>query len=309
VHNADFPIGFLANPSDHATSILGKFSDSHHFAYFQEVFFMLIRYDSHLHSDFSGDSDTPSEQMVERAIELGLSGICFTEHHDPDHPDYGIDFMLDHDAYFQKITQLRAQYEGRIQLRTGMEFGIMKHLPPVLDGLLSRYPFDFIIASLHFVDGKDPYYPDFFEGHTEHECYEHFFRAEYETLKCFPPDSYDTLGHLDFVVRYGPNRNLNYSYEAYADSIDPILRLLIENGKCLEVNTGGLKYGLGEPNPCSGVLRRYRELGGELITLGSDAHEPKHLAYDFDVAADLLTSLGFRYYTVFEQRKAQQIRL
>ena len=270
---------------------------------------MSVRYDYHLHSDFSGDSHTPAIEMVRRALALGLDGMCFTEHHDHDHPDYGIDFNLDFDAYFRQMELLKSRFADRLRICSGVEFGLMKHLPPVLASLSKRYPFDFIIASLHFVNGKDPYYPDFFEGRSEHDCYAEFLRTEYETLKCFPPDSYDTLGHMDFVVRYGPNRNLNYSYEAYADCIDPLLRYLIDNGKCLEVNTGGLKYGLGEPNPCTGVLRRYRELGGERITIGSDAHAPEHLCYDFDKAAALLKELGFKWYTVFCNRKAEQLRL
>lgn len=260
-----------------------------------------ILYDYHLHSSFSGDSDAPPEEMAKRAAALGLKGLCFTEHEDIDAPG-DIDFSVDFNGYFSRMRSLQAQFEGKLRIGIGMEFGIMAHLPGALKSLLEKWPFDFVIASLHFVDGKDPYYPEFFKGRSERECYEQFFRAQYETLKSFPPASFDTLGHMDYVVRYGPSRNQNYSYEAYADSIDPILRYLIENGKCLEVNTGGLKYGLGEPNPCTGVLRRYRKLGGELITIGSDAHEPRHLCYGFDHAAALLKSLGFRYYAVFSRR-------
>lgn len=268
-----------------------------------------IRYDCHTHSDFSGDSETPAVQMAERALALGLSGLIFTEHHDPDHPDYGIDFTLDFDAYARNIQSLREAYSGRLSVGFGVEFGLMKHLPPTLDRLLCEYPLDFVIGSLHFVDGKDPYYADYFEGRSERDCYEEFFRTEYETLTCFAPESFDTLGHMDYVVRYGPNRSRFYSFEAYSDFIDPILKYLIENGKCLEVNTAGFKYGLGEPNPCASVLRRYRELGGELLTIGSDAHEPAHLAYAFDRTAALLCELGFRYYAVFEQRRAKMLPL
>lgn len=268
-----------------------------------------IQYDYHLHSDFSGDCETPAGRMADRALELGLSGLCFTEHYDKDYPAYDVDFTLDFDSYFEKMADLKRRYDGRLQICAGMEFGMMKHLPPELARLLRTYPFDFVIASMHLVERKDPYYPDFFEGRSEREAYETFFQAEYETLKCFPASDYDTLGHMDFVVRYGPNQNKYYSYEAYADCIDPILRHLIENGKCLEVNTGGFHYGLGEPNPCSGVLRRYRELGGELITVGSDAHTPESLCCDFGRAAALLTELGFRYYTVFEKRSPQMMPL
>ncbi len=270
---------------------------------------MTIRYDYHLHSDFSGDCEIPSEVMIERALSLGLQGLCFTEHHDQDLPEQELVFTLDFDAYLQKMSRLKSQYADRIRICSGIEFGMMEHLPPVLQTLLNHYSFDFVIASLHFIDGKDPYYPEFFEGKSERECYEEFLQTEYELLKCFPPESYDTLGHMDFIVRYGPNQNREYSYEAYADYIDPILRHLIENGKCLEVNTGGFKYGLGEPNPCAGVLRRYRELGGELLTIGSDAHDPKHLCFDFDRAQALLLDLGFRYYTVFQKRKMELLPL
>lgn len=270
---------------------------------------MNIKYDSHLHSDFSGDCDTPAAQMIERAIALGLDGLCFTEHEDPDAPPSECDFSIDFDRYFSRMSELREQYRGRLQIGVGMEFGIQPHLPETFKMLSRKWPFDFIIASLHNLNGMDPYYPSYFEGRSERDCYEEFFRVQYETLCQCDPASFDTLGHMDYIVRYGPNRNKYYSYESYADFIDPILRLLIENGKCLELNTGGLKYGLGEPNPCAGVLRRYRELGGELVTVGSDAHEPECLGYRFDFAAELLQRLGFRYYTVFEQRNARQLRL
>ena len=121
--------------------------------------------------------------------------------------------------------------------------------------------------------------------------------------------SYDTLGHLDYIVRYGPNKNQNYSYEAYASYIDPILQFLIEQHKCLEVNTAGLKYGLGHPNPEESVLKRYRELGGTLITIGSDAHRPEHIAYDFDKLESILKELGFRSYTIFRQREPVEMPL
>lgn len=271
---------------------------------------MRIRYDYHLHSDFSADSTTPSEFQIKKALELGLAGICFTEHHDPDYPpDEGIDFRIDFENYFKKVLKLREIYAGKIRIGIGMEFGIQPHLAPVLTDLTRQWPFDFVIASQHILNGRDPYYPSYFAGRNERDCYEEFLFAQYKTLKKLPLTGYDTLGHMDYIVRYGPNRNRFYSYETYADILDPILHFLIDNGKCLEVNTGGLKYGLGEPNPCTGVLRRYRELGGELITIGSDAHEPRHLAYDFDKAARILTGLGYKWYTVFQQRRPQQIQL
>ncbi len=265
---------------------------------------MRINYDFHLHSDFSGDCSTPASQMIGQAVRLGLEGLCFTEHEDPDAPPSDCDFSVDFAAYFSRMEELRGQYRGQLRILIGMEFGLMPHLPETLRALLAQRPFDFVIASQHFVGGKDPYYPSYFEGRSERACYEEYFRVMYENLLLFDPSSFDTLGHMDYIVRYGPGRGRDYTYAAYADYIDPILRYLIEHGKCLEVNTCGFRYGPGEPNPCTDVLRRYRELGGELITVGSDAHAPEYLCYGFERAAELLTGLGFRYYTVFERREA-----
>ena len=114
---------------------------------------------------------------------------------------------------------------------------------------------------------------------------------------------------MDYVVRYGPNQNKYYSYEEYREYLDPLLVLLIEKGKCLEVNTGGFRHGLGEPNPCIGILKRYRELGGEQITIGSDAHTPEYLAYEFHKTTALLRELGYRFYCVFQNRKPEQLPL
>ena len=132
-----------------------------------------------------------------------------------------------------------------------------------------------MIGSSHLVHRRDPYFPDYYEGRTEEEAYREYFTSILENLAAF--DCFDVYGHIDYVVRYGPNKNQNYSYGKYADILDNILRTLIHKGKGIEINTGGFKYGLGHPNPTEGVLKRYRELGGEIITIGADAHKPEHV--------------------------------
>ncbi len=270
---------------------------------------MAIRYDIHMHSSFSADSDSPAEDMIQQAISKGLSGICFTDHLDLDGPPYGMDFSLDFSSYFSEINRLREKYRNKLDIGIGIEYGVQPHLGENLSALSRKYPFDFIIASQHFVNRKDPYYTSYYDGRTERECYEEFFRAELETLNNISPEDYDTLGHLDYIVRYGPNRNREYSYKIYGDLIDPILNFLIDHGKCMEINTAGYQKGLGGPNPSWEVIQRYRELGGELITIGADAHEPANIGYAFNETSEMLKKLGFRYYTVFYQRKGSQIPL
>lgn len=151
------------------------------------------------------------------------------------------------------------------------------------------------------MNGKDPYYGEVFEGRTDREVYGEMFRLTLENLE--KVQDFDVLGHIDYVVRYGRKRAEEYSYDEFADEIDAVLKKVLQMGKGIELNTGGFKYGLGFCNPHPDIIRRYRELGGEIITVGADAHRPEHVAYDFDKAEEILKDCGFRYYTVFEKRK------
>lgn len=258
-------------------------------------------WDTHMHSAFSGDSDTEPELMVQSAIDKHLDGICFTDHFDYDYPNDPDEFLLDFPTYQYKISELKKKYASELPIYFGMELGLQPHLSDMHKELVQKYPFDFIIGSSHVVHGMDPYYPGFFGTRSEEEGYLEYFESVLENIDAF--SDFDVYGHIDYVVRYGPNKNQYYSYQQYADIIDAILKKLISLGKGIELNTGGFKYGLGHPNPCEDILKRYHELGGEILTLGADAHKPEHIAYDFEKIPDILKSCGFSYYTVFEKRK------
>lgn len=121
-------------------------------------------------------------------------------------------------------------------------------------------------------------------------------------------DDFDSLAHLDYVIRYCRNEKgepalRNYSYNDFGEQIDEVLKWVISHDKALEVNTAGIKYGLGRPNPSGEVLKRYKELGGSRITIGSDGHKPEHIFYAFPEVEALLKSLGFTSYEVFKDRK------
>ena len=260
-------------------------------------------WDCHMHSSFSADSDTPMEEMIRKAVSMGLPGICFTEHLDPDYPDTPdhLDFSLDILSYRETFFDLKEKYTSEIPLRFGIELGLQPHLGETLSAVVRQEKFDFVIGSSHVVHGIDPYYPKYYEGRSEKTAYREYFESILENLNTY--SDFDVYGHLDYVVRYGPDRNRFYTYEAYADIIDEILRKLISMGKGIEVNTAGFKYGLGHPNPTEAVLLRYHELGGEILTLGADAHAPEHVAYAFDRLPQILRHAGFRYFTVFTGRK------
>jgi len=265
----------------------------------------LIQSDSHLHTYYSMDSQAPVRDMIEGGISKGLKAIYFTDHYDDDFPtlytapDYTQ--IFDCDEYFKEIQSLKEEYAGEIEVRIGIEFGLQPHLGESFDELAKQYPFEFIVGSLHVIDDDDPHAGRVFIGKKDEEIYQRMFK---ETLLCVEAtNEFDVLGHLDYVVRYGAEMEKKYSYERFASIIDSILRVLIERGKGLEVNTSGFKYGLPFPHPTFDVIKRYRQLGGEIITVASDSHNPEYIAYEFDKIPAILKEAGFKYYTEFKERK------
>lgn len=264
-----------------------------------------VRADFHMHTEFSGDSDAPVRAMLDAALEKGMESVCITDHFDEDYPEdreTGRNpFLFDIDRYFQVLEGLREEYAGRIDVRIGVELGLQPHLGERYHVLTGKKPFDFVIGSLHLIHGMDPYDRIIFQGRSDAEVYREAFQATLKNLEKIK--DFDVLGHIDYVVRYGTHQAQEYSYRAFSDEIDGILKKVIDMGKGIELNTGGLKYGLGFCNPHPDVIRRYRELGGEIITVGSDAHCPEHAAYDFEKAGAILEACGFRYYTEYRGRR------
>ena len=278
----------------------------------------MILADIHMHTDFSSDSKSPMESMIQGAIEKGLKTICFTEHLDYEYPGddgQGL-FLVDIDAYQKKLFELKDIYKNDIEILFGIEFGLLPHLADRYQQTASSYDFDFIIGSSHLVpapwypnDSKhgDPYDDAFWADRSVEDVCEAYFQSILDNISSYK--NFDTYGHIDYIVRYAPEKNKGYTYQKYAHILDKILKALIENDIALEVNTAGFKYGLGEPHPQSDILKRYLELGGDKITIGADGHNPEHIAYDFKKAETLLKDLGFKYYTVFKKRVPHKIAL
>lgn len=260
-----------------------------------------MRADVHMHTSFSHDSKSAPEEMIQKSIEKGLEVICFTDHYDKDYLGWGEESVFDVEKYFKVLEPLREKYRDRLDIRIGVELGMQPHLGGFFTELTKQHPFDFVIGSLHVIDGQDPALGTLFNGKSDEEVYRRAFVEMLEDIRSTP--DFDVLGHIDYVVRYGNGKAEGYSYQKYADEIDEILKAVIERGKGIELNMAGLKYGLPFAHPHPDILKRYRELGGEIITVGADGHCPEHIAYDFHKADDILKSCGFRYYTEFKERK------
>ena len=260
-------------------------------------------YDVHMHTHFSGDSEASPFAIAQKAYDIGLAGICFTDHLDIDYKETPGLFDLDIPAYKKEIELVKEAFSDKLDIGWGIELGLQPYLAEKNANIITENDFDFVIGSTHVVKQIDVYFPPYYEGRNEDDCYRDYFE---ETLKNAQSNvDFDVYGHLDYVVRYGPNKNKYYTYEKFADIIDEILRTLISRGKGIELNMAGFKYGLGHAHPIMDILKRYKELGGEIITIGSDGHAPEQIAWEFAKVPDILKEAGFEYFTTFKNRKAE----
>ena len=248
--------------------------------------------------------------QVGRAIELGLNELCFT-----DHVDYGVmtDWdegepkvwngltyrNVDYPRYFDRLRELRRSYSGRIVIRQGLEFGVQRHTAARFDALYERWrdELDFILLSVHQIDDLEFYPPEFMKGKAQDEYNARYFEELLHVARAF--DRYCVLAHLDVMRRYDPAGE--YPFAKVRDVVAEILRTAIQKGKGIELNTASWRYRLQDTQPCRDILRLYRDLGGEIVTIGSDAHRPERLAGHWDEGRQILRDeLGFRYFCTFE---------
>lgn len=261
--------------------------------------------DMHVHTLFSSDSNTLVETQIEQAIQLGMKCIAITDHQDYDYPPWHSIYLLsdcdDTLGYIKKLQDVKTRYADRIEVIIGIELGLQVHLAEKLHNYTAEFPFEFVIGSTHCFEGRDTEDQTLYACRSEEESCRAYFRAELDNITAV--DSFDVVGHLDFVLRDLPNKNRNFTYQKYADILDQILLSVIQRGKGLECNTKTLSIGWKEPSPNTDTLRRYRELGGEIITFGSDGHTSDRVGGKFELAAQLVRSCGFKYYCVYRNRK------
>lgn len=246
--------------------------------------------DHHVHTSFSPDSNADIEEYIVTAKELGLDHIIFTDHIDFGAMDPDFFDSINFDDYFETMKKLEAKH--KLTIKVGIEIGYEKNYKEEIKEFLSKYDFDFVIASLHYGNGLDFYQGDFFHGKTKEEAHIEYFNLLLEMVENFT--DYHVVGHLDYIIRYGPYEDKTYRYEDYKEILDRILKTIIKNKRGIEVNTSGLRQGQNTTFPNGDLLKRYKELGGEIITVGSDAHFNDEYRADFEKVIKQLEDMGFK---------------
>lgn len=254
-------------------------------------------FDFHMHSTVSFDGHDTGEQLLRAAEERGLKEICFTDHLDYDPLGLEPNMAFGTEDYAAAYDHLESH---TVKIRRGMEFGMLADNQAQFAEDLKRRPFDFVIGSLHFVDGLDVYYPPFWEGKTVFQAERLYLE---QTLQCVQAhDGFDVLGHLTYLAKAHANpvgRPIRYA--DHREVMDEIFKELVRKDKGMEINTSGVDR-CGDYLPGADCLRRFKELGGRIVTVGSDAHQSSRVGQYCREACQILGEI-FGYVCTFEGRQ------
>lgn len=265
-----------------------------------------IMYDYHTHSHFSNDCQSKLESMVEAAVSKGIKEIAVTDHIDLDYA--GTDIYFDFDVSHQQacIAEVQKKVGHVIKIRKGIEMGIQRHVLDDCSKLVDKYKPDFVIASMHMAERKDFYNGDFTQGKTAEEALRIFF--EELDVMTTTYKAYSVVGHFDILKRYD-ERVLKMHPSFIKDLAEGPLKKVISHGKGIEVNSSGLRQGLNETLPSNQLLELYYELGGRIITFGSDAHSPSEVGHSYDKVINQLRMIGFKEIFTFENMQPLAVKI
>ncbi len=256
--------------------------------------------DSHTHSKCSFDGNDSVAMMCEKATNMGMYSLTVTDHCECN--DYFKENLRE--SVFSSVIEIikaRALYNSRLRVYIGIELGQPNQDIDACRDALSLTDYDFVLGSLHNLKGeKDFYYLDY-TPETVPSLLERYFDEMLDIVKM---NNFDSLAHMTYPLRYicvKPGCKVNL--KNYSEKIDEILELLIKNQKAIEINTSGLRQKIGKILPDESVIKRFRELGGKYVTLGSDAHRWGDIGSGIETGLDILNKCGFTHFTVFEKRE------
>ncbi len=260
--------------------------------------------DAHTHTKFSFDGRSSAVDMAERGKELGLKYMAFTDHFDRDYKHilrYKFVRQLNIEKYVAAVTEMKEKYPF---LALGIECGYSELAEADYAEKIPYDKMDYVINSIHTVDGLDCYTAAYFSQKTIIEAYSKYLEKVLKSVDA--KYGFDTVTHIGFVRKNAPYDDASMPLGTYGDIIEAILKKIIENGKTLEMNSN-IRY--KDFMPTREIIERYYELGGRSITFASDAHLTARVGEMYDEAAAIVKDIGFKYWTVYRERKPVMIEI
>jgi len=262
----------------------------------------MILPDYHVHTTYSPDSKMNPEEAVRAAIASGVTELCFTEHMDLGHHMKMYDQIPDFAGMDKTISELREKYP-ELRIGKGIEVGYIPDTVNQTVEVLAEQNFDYVLLSTHCVDGLDCGLPESKRGQEKITAYKRYLETVYESVTDDRlAEYYDCVSHIGYIAKGLHYEDNSLPYELFPELFDQILSEIIKRGKGIEVNTSGIDRG-GHVLPHPSVIRRYRKLGGRMITIGSDAHRSEKVGAHIKDAVAIIAEAGFEEITVFCNRK------
>jgi histidinol-phosphatase (PHP family) len=265
---------------------------------------MNIPLDYHMHTRFSEDGEDTLEEMCRRAIELGLPEIGFSEHWDVGPYETNPRFFKP-EPWYAELECLRGLFAGQLKLRAGIEISEPHLYLQETAEVLRRVPFDYVIGSVHFVGENMMFNRQYFQTHTADEVYGDYF-AEMDRM--VRTADLDIVAHFDIPARTG-KPIFGYEPARYEEKIRSALKTCIERGLTLDVNVSGLRKSSRIIMPDPLILKWFAEMGGQRLTLGSDAHRVREVSLHLEKAIQAIRAVGIKHVTQFERRQAHLVSL
>ena len=262
--------------------------------------------DLHLHSEFSFDSYTDPEENIKAAIRNNIKIMAFTDHMD-NFCQNDRDISFDLEKYFSTIYKFREKYKNQIKILAGVEVGLACENADKINQFIDENPFDFIIGSIHAVEFKDIWSNRKIIEENPKYYFRKYYQYMLESIKSCK--NFSVLGHIDYIDRYTKDKSVIPDFSFYEDLIEEILKELIKTNRGIEYNTAGFRNDLTHANPKDKILEKYKNLGGNIITLGSDSHFPDTISYKIDDGIKHLKDLGFDHISYFENKKEKIIEI
>lgn len=257
--------------------------------------------DLHTHTDNSFDGNHSVMYMCEKAVESELRAIAFTDHIEIDAYLKGRFDRTALQSYYE-IMKARSAFRGRLLVCAGVELGQPVYDLPTAEALIAKMDYDVVIGSVHNLRGMQDFW---FLDYSQYDIAKLLDDYFHELMLMAQWGGFDVFAHLTYPLRYiCGDHGIPVDLSRWSDEIDTIIRTVAEKGKALEINTSGLRQKLGKTMPEESIVRRFRELGGEYITVGSDAHYAEHIGAGICEGMDIAKNCGFNYVTLFQHREA-----
>ncbi len=262
-------------------------------------------FDCHIHSQFSLDCSETLEKIINKALEINLRGITITDHLEflqngklENTNKYVLD-SFEINKHISEINILKEKYKKQIDIFVGFEVGatMIKDAKFEVQKALNLKDVDFNILSTHQIEKHELSMGTNFFTNDKVGDYHKYFEYVLKSVKLY--DNFSVYGHLDYITRYSKFKSNDIEIKYYKEIVDEILKCIVKKDCGLEVNTSGMFYGRDDFYPQKDILKRYKEIGGKIITIGSDAHTYKRVGENFDLAYDYLKDCGFKEGTYF----------